>query len=116
MIAGTEDFPVLYLQYIPEAVVHMSPGSGGIAMAYHICIKQSSQLPVRLKEVSDIYDCNFQFMCSISRGHALLEMMRRTFQSRIPNPISQLFIGYPLEPLGTVFLEIIVCIIIRYPS
>ena len=78
----------------------MGPGSGGTAMAYHICIHQSSPLPIRLKEVSDIYDCSFQFMCSISRGHTLLEMVRRTFQSRLVNPISQTFIGYPLEPPG----------------
>ena len=90
----------LDVKYSTETIVGLAYGTGGIALAHSVLIVQNSTLPVRLREMSDIYDCNFQFMCSISRGHTLLEMIRRTFQSRIPNPLSRVFIGYPLEPLG----------------
>jgi len=92
----------LQLDYVPKTIFHLGPGSGGIAMAHHVDIQQTSALPVRMKEVSDIYDCNFQFMCTLARGHTLIEMIRRTFQSRIPNPISRVFIGYPLENPGMI--------------
>ena len=75
-------------------------GSGGIGTAADLTVVQTPDVPIRKHGVSDIYDYSFQFVCSVSRGHTLLEMVRRTFQSRLTNPVSRVFIGYPLEPPG----------------
>ena len=50
---------ILSLNYDPETIIHLGPGSGGIAMAHRLDIYQSFSLPIRMKEVSDIYDCNY---------------------------------------------------------
>ena len=78
----------------------ISAGSGGIGTAADLLVVQTPDVPIRRQGVSDIYDYSFQFVCSIVRGHTLLEMVRRTFQSRLTNPVNRIFIGYPLEPPG----------------
>ena len=83
-----------------EYLHHIGHGSGGLSMGYQHAVGYKFDLPVSLETVSDIYESNFQFLVTLNRGHALLVMLRRTFTSRIPNPVSRLFIGYPLEPSG----------------
>ena len=75
-------------------------GTGGLSLGYHFAVAYQFQLPVRLTTVSDIHEANFQLLLSLCRGHSLLEMLRRTFSSRLANPISRTFIGYYQEPLG----------------
>ena len=92
------------LEYNRDEVIRFGRGTGGVANHFQFLVKQEPDLPIAKKGVSDIYDYSFQFLCSIARGHTLIDMIRRTFQSRINNPISRVFIGYPLEPSGRVFI------------
>ena len=88
------------LQYQRNEIVLFGRGSGGVANHFNFEVSHHPELPVAKQGISDVYDYSFQFLCSIARGHTLIDMIRRTFQSRIDNPISKLFIGYPLEPAG----------------
>ena len=88
------------LQYQRNEIFLFGRGSGGVANRFNFEVCHRPELPVSKQGVSDGYDYSFQFLCSIARGHTLVDMIRRTFQSRIDNPISKLFVGYPMEPAG----------------
>lgn len=79
----------------------MGYGSGGLSLHYEYRIQQAFSLPIQKETVSDIYEGNFTHLLLISRGYILLEMLRRTFVSRLSNPVSKKFIGYAMEPLGS---------------
>ena len=81
---------------------HMGHGSGGLSLRYHYQIQHEFELPIKRTVLSDMFESEFQFLLTISRSHAFLEALRRTFVSRLPNPISRTFIGYAMEPPGAV--------------
>ena len=83
-----------------QQIEKMGYGSGGLSLHFAYSLQQNFRLPIQKRTASDIYEGDFAHLVLLSRGYTLLEMLRRTFVSRISNPISKTFIGYELEPLG----------------
>ena len=78
----------------------MGHGSGGASYCHDFWISRKPLLPISKDVVSEIYECDFQMLHLLSEIHTFLELVRRTFQSRIENPIGHVFISYALEPSG----------------
>ena len=88
---------------LSKEVLYIHPfgyGAGGLSLGYQFDVLYQFQLPVLLSTASDIHEANFQLLLSLCRSHSLLEMLRRTFSSRLANPISRTFVGYSQEPIG----------------
>ena len=75
-------------------------GTGGLGRKFQYSILRRPSLPVLQTTASDMFEGDYQVCVTLSKGEALMEVIRRTFQSRIENEIGTLFIAYPLEPEG----------------
>ena len=94
------------VDYQRTEIVRFGPGSGGGAGHFEFTVQHVPDVPCRKTGVSDAYDYSFQFLCSIARGHTLVEFLRLTFLCRLKNPIGRVFIGYFSEPEGLVSIVI----------
>ena len=75
-------------------------GTGGTAVQMVFTVVRSSKVLIQPSVVSDMYEGDFQFLSVIARLQMFTSVLWRTFHSRIPNPISERFICYWLEPIG----------------
>ena len=78
----------------------MGAGSGGATNQYSYLVFRKPQLPIKQATINEMYEGDFQVIKTVCQVDMYLEIIRRTFQARLVNPISRLFISYPMEPSG----------------
>ena len=85
-----------------EVHIHgMEHGVGGSVIRMDFTIYRCPSQPMSKSAMSDAFEGDFQFMSVMARLQTFMNVLWRTFHSRIANPISQHFIGYWMEPMGT---------------
>ena len=88
-----------HVHYETQMLDHMGHGSGGASQRHDFWISRRPIMPASATLVSEMYESDFTAVNAVAEYHTFLEVIRRTFQSRIDNPIGKTFVAYPLEPL-----------------
>lgn len=84
MKSPKQDLRTLYcLKYWSETVFHLGPGTGGIALEHQIKTCQNFPLPIRMKEMSDVYEGDFQLGC---KNQPKISLFSKTSSEMVLHP------------------------------